>query len=367
MDKDTDDNARDLMVTDLDAPLPGEKIKGLHTNFITLYPYALYPWSMYPSIQLICRLEREKRGNQHFPHQLSKVQNEWMRQGKIHEKTPSTTTLAPNITPGQNQKTLDDLPIATLMDVFCRIELLFLAYVVIGTEGHYNPGESRTEPAKPWFSYADYLQHLAYLRERANKGTVKSVNLFQEKEITLRATALGHVKDPVKQLSLAAALEKARQEAGDLWIGIYSDNSKATSPLYVDPIVERLRNPNGKRGAGALGSPATPLGGAKRARQSYFPGTRAPSTAAEKSRDGQAVKIKNPNKIQSCMDRIDCQAEDDQGRRITCTICKAFAHGRGCSNANCGGAHCCDLQNKNTLERCLGDHSRVNCPWNQKP
>ena len=361
MDKDTDSTARDLMVTDLDAPLPGEKIKGLHSNFITLYPYLLFPWSMYPSIQLISRLEREKRGIQHFPHALSKVQNEWLRQGKIQEKPSNTTTLAPNITLGQNQKTLEDLDIPTLMDVFCRIELLFLAYCIIGTEGHYNPGDSRAEPAKPWFSYADYLVHLAYLRERALRGTLKSLNDFMSREIKLRATALGHVKDPTKQLSLGAALEKARLEAGDLWNGVYGNEDKATSPLYVDPILANLN----KRKAGALGGPATPLGSAKKARQSYYPGTQCPSTKAEKTKDGSTEKIKNPSKYQSCMDRVDCEAEDDQGRRITCTICKAFAHGRGCSNSNCGGAHCCDLQNKATGERCLGKHSRVNCDWNK--
>ena len=129
----------------------------------------------------------------------------------------------------------------------------------------------------------------------------------------------------------------------------------------VDPVLASL-----KRSAGALGSPATPLGSAaKKARQSYYPGTQCPSTAAEKTKDGTVAKIKNPNESQSCMDRVDCEAEDDQGRRITCTICKAFAHGRGCSNSNCGGAHCYELMNKATGERCLGKHSRVNCLWNK--
>ena len=91
----------------------------------------------------------------------------------------------------------------------------------------------------------------------------------------------------------------------------------------------------------------------------YLPGTRAPSTAAEKTGNGQAKKL-TPGRVW-CRDRI----ELPDGQPGLCTICKKFSTGAGCSNLNCGGAHCCAIKVEATGERCLGLHSGVNCPHNK--
>ena len=337
--------SKDQQITDLDAPLADDKLEDLQFGFLQVYPYLTFPPRQFPSPQLVSRLYREKRRMMHTAHPLGKIHNDFLKQGSLPAYFQNTLGPLQVI---QNKKELESIEVKSLIDALIRLELLFLAYCIIGTEAH-SDGE-------PWFSFPDHLTHLDYLRYRALGGNLTSTQVFMQKELLLRAQALSYVKDRSKSLSLAKALEKARLECGDLWNGLYKDSvgHSASSPLYVDPLTAAAVATPLRQGQ--LTTPDGPAGSGREPRCNSFPGAHRASIKSEMTSDGAAHKVKNG--LRSNMDPISLPGGG------TCNICKAFASGKGCTKWPCGGAHCCDLQLKDG-KRCLGDHSRLTCPYNK--
>ena len=336
--------SKDQQITDLDAPLADEKLADLQFQFLHCYPYLTFPPRSFPSSQLISRLWREKKRLVHVAHPLGKVHNDFLKQGSLPAYFQNT--LGP-MTFSQNKRELENVEVKSLIDALIRVELLFLAYCVIGCEAH-SDGE-------PWFSFPEHLEHLDYLRYRALGGNLTGTQVFMQKELLLRAQALSYVKDRSKGLSLGKALAKARLECGDLWNGLYKESQgiQAASPLYVDPLTAQAIGAPLRSGQLAIQDIATP---GKQPRCNSFPGAHRPSQKDEQTKDGRPAPLKAG--LTACTDQV---ALDPGG---FCNICKAFASGKGCSKWPCGGAHCCDIKLKNGT-RCLGDHSRVNCPHNR--
>ena len=330
----------------MDAPLAEETMQSLQQNFLHYNPQMLWPPRMSPSLQWISRIAREKAHRRYVAHPLSKVHNDYLR---AHKTEPATLTNSLGVVQVTTYKReLEELPVHNLLDALERIDLHWKGFLIVG--------------AKPdargllWFSFPAYLLLLDYIKNKAVGGRLTSLQTFLSKEIQFRAQVFSYLKNPQLELNLDEAIAKARSEVGDLWMGLYQApaGQGALSMLYVDPAVAQLQAD--AAAAPPPNQPSPPGAAASAAAAKPKPGVQRASSAAEKTKDGSPVQLKSGLSTQ--LNLVPCADGS------TCNICRKFASGKGCNSWPCGGAHCCDIV-KADGTRCLGAHSRVNCPHNK--
>ena len=237
----------------------------------------------------------------------------------------------------KNKKATYEEPVTTMLDALVRIHLLLLSFV---RASFLKPWVNALGKSESWFTLDDMHLHYSYLWQKATEKKITSVEDFMKRELELRVIALGHQMGPEK-LSLAKALNKARQECGDLWMNFQTPLTEGTSPLAANPMKRDLDDQQS--------------GANKKLKTT---GVQRASNSQETYGNGEAAPLKNGNRAGP--------------GRVTlpdgspATLCSRFRDGRGCSQWPCGGIHACDiLIKKENYRPCLGKHSRANCPHNK--
>ena len=326
---------------DLDAPVSDETLELLWQNFEKTYNLRLSAHSK-PSNQFLSRIYREFLKRRYTVHALSKAVTAYHLQCAPQNKQIRTPLGgATSITTGHNA--LVDLPTAGVIDVLLRLELLYMAYAILGTRPHTDSGGRHSAA---WFSLTAMRNQYDFLREKLLNGTLTSLTDFLQREVQMRATAFELVMGD-RKLSLGNALQDVRRNHANIWVNLYSakEGVGASTPLFRNPLLSAATGGNDSGGTGR---------GAKRNADGSFLGAQRASLPAEISPNGKLAALKSGRKSSNVL--------TGNGR-----LCGAFADGRGCNRDQCGGTHACHiLKNaKDATSQCLGHHSRVNCPLNR--
>ena len=335
---------------DLDAPVSEQTLAQLWETFEKTYQLNLGSWRR-PSNQLISRLLREFLKNRWTVHKLSKAVTAYHMQCTPTSRQRKTTIVdGVDVTTGHHS--LVDLPTTSLLDVMLRLEILYLAFAVIGTRPHEDASHRESDH---WFSLTSAFNQIDFLREKLLNGKLISLDDFIQREIAMRAAALELVQGS-RKLSLANAFKEVRRNNVAIWVNLYThrEGMHANTPLFENPLLhdrERSRTP--ARGRGRGGDGGSGRKGGRDGSGTSIRGADRAATKAEISKNGQAFPLKRGLTSSNVL---------TSGR-----ACGAFADGRGCPRPDCGGVHCCHiLKNKSDqFSQCLGHHSRVNCPLNK--
>ena len=333
--KDRVKTPEDASPEDPDKLLPTESYESMDDKFHKAHKFH-YPAVFKPSPQTDARSYRELHKRSFTARHLSKVGNTFqanLRPSDISQETE----IGGGYTLNKKNRASYDEPVISMIDALMRVHLLLLSFVRVSFIKTWTNALGKTEL---WFTLDDMHVHFSYLWQKATEKKITSVEDFMKRELELRVTALGHMMGPEK-LSLAKALNKARQECGDLWMNFQTPLTDGTSPLAANPMKRDLDDQQS--------------GANKKLKTT---GVQRASNSQETYGNGEAAPLKNGNRAGP--------------GRVTlpdgspATLCSRFRDGRGCSQWPCGGIHACDiLIKKENYRPCLGKHSRANCPHNK--
>ena len=333
--KDRVKTPEDASPEDPDKLLPTESYESMDDKFQKAHKFS-YPAVFKPSPQTDARSYRELHKRSFTARHLAKVGNTFqanLRPSDISQETE----IGGGYTLNKKNRASYDEPVISMIDALMRVHLLLLSFVRVSFIKTWTNALGKTEL---WFTLDDMHVHFSYLWQKATEKKITSVEDFMKRELELRVTAMGHMMGPEK-LSLAKALNKARQECGDLWMNFQTPLTDGTSPLGGNPMKRELDDQQ----SGANKKPKTT-------------GVQRASNSQETYGNGEAAPLKNGNRAGP--------------GRVTlpdgspATLCSRFRDGRGCSQWPCGGIHACDiLIKKENYRPCLGKHSRANCPHNK--
>ena len=309
---------------DLDAPLSDAALKSIWDNFRTTNGGLVLPPRSRPSNQLVSRLYRELLKYVFSMHPITRALNVY--QTSVNPPSTQRKAILGHVQVSTGHKALPEADLEGRIDCMLRLDLLYWAYLVIGSPKDHTDAMGRTTK---WFTLTAMYDHLDYLKTKLYNGSISSLPEFLRREMEIRAKAFELVLGE-SQLSLGNALQTARERGADTWVNLYrnAEGQGALTPLYKNPLVSLAADGTKRQRLNSSNSGVT---------SSAFP-----------IKHGNTATTETPRHKAICLD---------------------YSSGVGCTNAsgNCpNGLHICDpkLRKKNN-QFCGGRHHRGDCPGNQ--